>query len=95
MLIPRFTIRWLLVLMTVSGFFFLLVGFGVRGHSWALAISLAIFSVVFAFACYFVFFLGAFFFASLFGIVQRPKSAESPFATERPPPQLVPPAEPE
>ena len=52
MLIPRFTIRWLLLLMTVSSFFFFILSFAVRGQAWAIAVSLSVGSLLLAFLCY-------------------------------------------
>ena len=51
-LIPRFTIRGLLLLMTVSSFFFLILTFAVRGRVWAIAVSVGVASLLLAFLGY-------------------------------------------
>lgn len=94
MLIPRFTIRWLLLLTTICAVIFLIVGFAVRGEYWAIAISTSVVSLAFAFFLFGLFFVVAFVLASLFGIVKRAQPAGgTPFATSEPPPQVIPPIE--
>jgi hypothetical protein len=44
--IPQFTIRWLLGLMTVCGVIFSIVALAMRGHLWALGISVALGTLV-------------------------------------------------
>ena len=44
--IPQFTIRWLLGLMTVCGVVFSIVALAMRGHFWALGISVALGTLV-------------------------------------------------
>jgi hypothetical protein len=95
MLIPRFTVRWLFLLMTVCSVFFLIVASAVRGQLWAIALSVAITSAVVAFLCYGVFFGLAYVLASLFGLVRSRPGGGTPFATAAPPPQIIPPEEPE
>ena len=46
MLIPQFTLRWLLAITAVCGAFFLLVRYAVQGSVWAAAASIAIVSLV-------------------------------------------------
>ncbi len=46
MLIPQFSIRWLLGVTAVCAVFFSIVGLGVRGHAWAAAVSIGIGSLV-------------------------------------------------
>ena len=95
MLIPRFTIRWLLLLTTLSGVFFLTVSLAVQGKTWAIALSLAVGSVVVAFLLYAAFFGFAFILASMLGGFRQVPGTGSPFATGAPPPQIVPPSEPD
>jgi hypothetical protein len=47
MLLPRFTIRTLLALITVCAFAFVVAGFALRGEHWALAITVGLVSIVF------------------------------------------------
>jgi hypothetical protein len=46
MLVPRFSIRTLLIILTVSAVGFLVVGMGFRGQHWAWGASIGIFSLV-------------------------------------------------
>jgi hypothetical protein len=41
-IIPQYTIRWLLGLTTVWGMIFSIVAFAIRGHIWAVGITVAI-----------------------------------------------------
>lgn len=41
MLIPQFSIRWLLAVAALCAGVFSVVGLGVRGHGWAIAVSVA------------------------------------------------------
>ncbi len=95
MLIPRFTIRWLLLLTTVCGFFFFVLAAAVRGSAWAGAISIAVAGLVAAFILYAAFFGFAYILASLFGLARNRSTEGTPFATAKPPPQIIPPQEPE
>lgn len=47
MLLPRFTIRALLVMLTVCAFVFVLAGMAVRGQHWAWGITIGIMSLAF------------------------------------------------
>jgi hypothetical protein len=94
MLIPRFTIRGLLLLTFGGSLLSLVFSFAARGQQWAIAVSLAVAETLLAFLVYGVLFGLAYFLASLAGrVVARPK-ASSPFAAG-PPPQILPPREPE
>jgi hypothetical protein len=46
MLLPRFTIRTLLAILTASAAVFVIVGAAVRGHVWAWGVTIAIFSLL-------------------------------------------------
>jgi hypothetical protein len=95
MLIPRFTIRWLLMLTTVCAVFFAIVALALRDHIWAIGVSVGVGSLILAFACYGAVFGVAYVLASLVGAFGRPPSGGTPFATATPPPQIIPPEEPE
>ena len=47
MLLPRFTIRALLVVLTISAFVFVIAGMAVRGQHWAWGITIGILSLAF------------------------------------------------
>jgi Na+/melibiose symporter-like transporter len=47
MLLPRFTIRALLVMLTVCAFVFVIAGMAVRGQHWAWGITIGILSLAF------------------------------------------------
>jgi hypothetical protein len=47
MLLPRFTIRALLVMLTIWAFVFVIVGMAVRGQHWAWGITIGILSLAF------------------------------------------------
>ena len=47
MLLPRFTIRTLLVVLTVSAFVFVIAGMAFRGQYWALGVTIGLLSLVF------------------------------------------------
>ena len=46
MLVPRFTIRALLVMLTVCAFAFVIVGMAVRGQNWAWGASIGLLSLL-------------------------------------------------
>ena len=95
MLIPRFTLRWLLVLTTVSGLFFLVVSLAIQGQSWAIAVATAVGSVGLTLLVHAALFLGAWVLATLLGFTRGKKLPTSPFARSQLPPQWVQPVEPE
>ncbi len=95
MLIPRFTIRWLLLLMTISSLYFFVLSFAVAGQAWAIAVSLCVGSLLLAFFCYAVVFGLAALIAAGRGLLRPAPRCDSPFATAEPPPQIIPPEEPE
>lgn len=96
MLIPRFTVRGLLLLMTVSSFFFLILAFAVRGRAWAIAVSAGAASLLVAFLGYAVVFGVAYIVASVVNLLRGAgPGPATPFATAEPPPQIIPPDEPE
>jgi hypothetical protein len=47
MILPRFTIRALMVIITVCAFVFVIAGMAVRGQHWAWGITIGILSVAF------------------------------------------------
>ena len=98
MLIPRFTLRWLLLLTTVCGGLSLVLSYAMQGREWAIAVSLALGAVPLLFLLHALAFAVAWGFAqvanAIGGMAYKPKGV-SPFATAGPPRQILPPAEPE
>ena len=52
MLLPRYSLRTTLSLTTAAAFLFVVVGLAVRGHAWAVGISVAVGSLALALAAY-------------------------------------------
>jgi hypothetical protein len=91
MLIPQFSIRWLLAVMTLAAIAFSIVGLAVRGSLWAVAVSTAIGSFVLLMLIYSLLFSVVWVFsvaAVPLGGAQRgrspfrPQSGGSPFGPE-------------
>jgi hypothetical protein len=96
MLIPRFTLRRLLLVMTGISVVCVIIAQASRGHAWAIAISMAVAGLVLCFLVYAALFSAAFTLAAMFGLTRRRAVvAASPFAAAQPPEQLVPPEDPE
>ena len=85
MLIPRYSIRWLLGLMTVSAGVSLVLSYAVRGEAWAIGVA----SALWTFVVLAVFYVSAFLCAWLIDQavatrVRHPQQAGSPFAVATP-----------
>lgn len=93
MLIPRFTVRWMLFVLSASGVFFLFVSLAIRGHDWAIGVSTALGSLLLTLLIQAVFFGAAWLLVSLLGFTRRRHLPKSPFAQQQPPPQWLPPME--
>jgi hypothetical protein len=91
MLIPRFSLRWLLIVTTVCGLFFYVVALATQGSHWAIAVSAAIATLLVNFLVYAVFFAFGWLLATLRGSARSPQTSGSPFATAEPPAQIIPP----
>ena len=63
MLIPRYSLRWLLGLTTFSALVSLVLSYAVRGHAWAIGVASGLWSVVIAGLFYVAAFLAAWFIA--------------------------------
>jgi len=74
MLIPRFSIRWLLGLTTFSACISLVLSFAVRGHAWAIGVVAGLWVLVVTF----LFFSLAFLLAWLITGGQRNSSRQTP-----------------
>lgn len=94
MLIPRFSIRALLIATAVCAVFSLVIAGAVRGQPWAIATTAGAFSL----AALLVFHPVVYAIAALIAGVRKqsepPPPGQSPFATAGPPRQILPPAPP-
>jgi len=85
MLIPQYTIRWLLGVMTVCAGLFSILALGVRGVVWAAAVSIGLASLVV------LMLLHALLFALVWGAATAvprlgaPRTGRSPFRPQPPP----------
>lgn len=88
MLIPRFTIRWLLWLITVSAVVSLVLSYAVRGRAWALGVTAGLWCLAFAALFYVLAFLVAWLIANLRAALRPvtgpPRGGENPFAAAAP-----------
>jgi hypothetical protein len=89
MLIPRFSLRFLLLLMTACGVFFFVVTLAAQGSQWATAASVAVGGLLLSMLVQASTFGVAWAFTSFFGVFRREESATSPFASSKPPPQVI------
>ena len=96
MIIPRFTLRWLLALTTLCGGLSLVLSYAVRGQEWAIAVSLGLATIPLLFLLHAATFMAAWLISqgmSFMGRRLAPAPAHSPFAASGPPKQIVPPLE--
>ena len=77
LLIPQFTIRWLLMVTTVCGGIFSIFGLAARGHDWAVGVSVAITSLVVMMLAYAFVFFGVWIFSVITSPLRR--KVRSPF----------------
>jgi len=84
MLIPQFSIRWLLALMTVCAVVFSIVGLAVRGTAWAAGVSIGIGSGVILVLVYGLLFAAVWVFSQVMSSLgrRRARSGGSPFRSE-------------
>jgi uncharacterized membrane protein len=90
MLIPRFSLRWMLIAITGFALLFLTAKFAVQGQLWAVAVIGTIAASAAGFAIFAALFAVAFL-LSLMTRFNRTVKPESPFATDKLPPQVIPP----
>ena len=95
MLIPRYSMRWLLLATTVFAGYSLLVSVAIRGQSWAAGIAIALGSLFLVMFVHAMFFLVSFMLASVLWLTRSSETAKSPFAGAEPPPQIVEPKGPD
>jgi hypothetical protein len=86
MLLPRYSLRWLLVLITVSGAVSFVLSRAVQGQSWALGASAGLGCLAIVVAMYALTFLAAWAVAQVGMFAPPPQgSGSSPFANNPPP----------
>jgi len=91
MLIPRFSVRWLMLLTTVCAVFFLVMRYAALGRFWAIGLVATVSTLVLAMLVYGLLFSLAFVLAGLLRMVRPSSPTASPFATDSLPPQVIPP----
>lgn len=95
MLLPKFSIRLLLAAMAAIGVLSIAFKYALDGRAWAISSFMALGMLGLMFA----FYSAAFLIGSVFGAIDsaiRPgPRPTTPFATNQPPPQILPPPEPE
>jgi hypothetical protein len=87
MLIPRFTIRWLLGLTTFSAGVSFVLSYAVRGHAWAIGMAAGLWSLIIVALFYVAAFLAAWLIAQVLtaiGDAARGGAGSSPFAPTKP-----------
>lgn len=94
MLIPRFSLRALLIATAVCAVFSLVLAGAVRGQPWAIGMTAGLGSLVVVFLLHPLAFAVASVLASLRGQVTPPPVGTSPFASAGPPRQIIPPQPP-
>ena len=95
MLIPRFSLRWLLSALTASGLFFLVVAQAVRGEHWAQGLCFAALCLASCLALYVVAWSAAIVLAKTLSVQPAVEAESTPFASAEPPAQIIPPEDPE
>lgn len=73
MLIPQFSVRWLLALVAVCALLFWVFSQALAGTSWAVGISVAVISLIVIFCVHAVFFWLTWLLAVLLGQFKRPR----------------------
>lgn len=79
MLVPQFTIRWLLALTAVLAGVFSIVGLAVRGREWAQGVSAGFVALVAGMVVYAALFALAWLAGEILGRLRKPPPAGSPF----------------
>jgi hypothetical protein len=80
MLIPRFSIRWLLGLMTLSAGVSLVLSYAIRGEAWALGTLLGLGSLLLLAVFYAATFAAAWLTWRTMGVIHEAPPGRSPFA---------------
>lgn len=94
MLVPQFSIRWLLGLTALAAVFALVASFAYRGDPWAIALVGAFGGLVLSFVAFAGMWVVAMGVGGVVrGLRRRQPVAESPFAMHKPAPQVIEPRE--
>ena len=93
-LIPRFSLRGLLIIIGVCGGIFAVLPFAVQGEAWALAITITFVSALSVALAFAALYLVTWFVGLVVSGVRGSNVPESPFAEHTPPPQIIEPEEP-
>jgi uncharacterized membrane protein len=94
MILPQFSIRWLMGATAAMAALSLVASFAYKGQPWAVGVLGALGSLALTFAAYAAFWLIAVCVAGLVRVVRREAPrADSPFATHKPAPQVLEPQE--
>ena len=96
MIIPRFTLRWLLAVTTICGGLSLVLSYAMQGQPWAIAVSVGLATIPLLFLLHMATFVAAWLIAQGLTFMEsrlRPATTSSPFAASGPPKQIVPPGE--
>ena len=80
-LIPQYSIRWLLAVMTAGAVVFSIFGLAVRGKPWAMGVSIAIVSLGVLFLAHALFFGLVWLFSLLSPATGASRAGKSPFAS--------------
>jgi hypothetical protein len=94
MLVPQFSIRQMLAIVTALGVFSLVVSLAMRGHAWAMSLVITCVTLLVAFLLYGLCFFAAWCCWLIVGRWTGEPEPQSPFAQDAPPPQIIPPEEP-
>ena len=94
MLAPQFTTRRMLLLISGCSVLFLVLSMAVRGHYWAIAVSLGMGSILLTFLAFALFFQVSFVLAKFLGLLRPKQRPVSPFAKDTAPPTYVAPSNP-
>ena len=84
MLIPRYSLRWLLLLTTLAGIFFLLLRAGAQGQVWAQATVIGSAFFLMSFVVFAVFFALLWTYSLVFHSRRSPKPTANATAQEAP-----------
>ncbi len=95
MLIPRYTLRRLLLVMTGVALFSLVIAQAVQAKPWAIGLVAAVAGLFLSATLYACVFVGAWAIAGLRSGKGRQVSSQNPFRSASQPPQIIPPVDPE
>lgn len=97
MLLPKFSLRQYFAVVTAISVLSLVVVYAARGHDWAFALLVALGTLAATFLLFAVMYVAAAPVAAINSSLRRYAEGQptTPFATQLPPPQIIPPPDPE